>query len=175
VLDVDGNVISAEPLHVQETTIPAPEGAPVFTDQRQVRVSLSGVAPNTLVDYSYTIERYEPVLRGDFFGSWFFNPGSTIRRSRLVLDLPASLDATIHGVDLSFEPRVQRRNGRVVRDWSLQDVDSYEAEPFMPDSNGVTQYLRYGGALEWSDIGAWYRELARGRYEMTPALEQQLA
>ncbi len=175
VLDIHGNVLSAEPLHVQETTIPAPEGSPVFTDQRQVRVSLSGVAPSTIVDYSYTLERVEPVLPGDFFGSWFFNPGTTIRRSRLVLDLPASLDARIHAVDVDFEPRVQRRDGRIVREWALQDVAYYEAEPFMPDSNGVTRYLRYAGALAWSDIGAWYRELAEGRYAMTPVLEQQLA
>lgn len=175
VLDAHGNVLSAEPLHVQETTVPAPEGAPVFTDQKQIRVSLAGVAPNTIVDYSYTVERFEAELPGDFFGSWFFNPGSTIRRSRLVLDLPASLDAPIHAVDVAVEPRVVRRDGRLIREWSLQDVAYYEAEPFMPDSNGVTQYLRYSGALEWSDIGAWYRELADGRYAMTPELEAQLA
>jgi transglutaminase-like putative cysteine protease len=171
----DGTVISDTPLHVQETEVPAPEGAPIFTSRKRVRVSLSGVAPGTIVDYSYTTETVDPILAGDFFGSWSINPGATIRRSRLLLDLPDDLAVKLKPVDVSFEPRVTRANGRIVRDWSARDLPWQEAEPFMPDSNGISQYILYTGALEWRDIGRWYGGLAADRYTLTPELEAHLS
>jgi hypothetical protein len=133
------------------------------------------VAPGTIVDYSYTVETVDPVLEGDWFSSWFVNPGSTIRRSRLVLDLPADAPARIHEVDLAFEPAVRRENGRIVREWARADIERREPEPFTPDSTGFTQYIRYGGVVDWPTIGRWYGGLAEDRYPATAAVEERLA
>ena len=170
----DGTVISAEPMHRQESDIPAPEGAPVFSARRRLRISLAGVEPGTLVDYSYTTELVDPVLEGDAFSSWFINPGSTIRRSRLILDLPADAGFRVHEIDVGFEPRIDRVDGRVVREWNASDLARIEPEPFTPDSTGLHQHIRYAGRLSWADIGRWYRDLAAGRYEPTPALRERL-
>jgi transglutaminase-like putative cysteine protease len=174
VLDLEGNVISAEPMHRQEADIPAPEGAPVFMARRRIRVSLAGVAPGTLVDYSYTTETLEPVLEGDWYGAWYITPGSTIRRSRLILDLPEGVPARIREVDLDFEPRVERVGGRVVRTWARADIPREEPEPFLPDSTGYTQHIRYAGVVDWPDIANWYDSLAQDRYEVTPAVRRRL-
>ena len=170
----DGQVISGAPMHVQESDVPAPEGSPVFTSLKRVRVSLGGVAPGTIVDYSYTVETTDPVLAGDFFQSWFINPGATIRRSRLILDVPESMEVRIHARDLDFEPKVERVAGRLVREWAKADIERVEPEPFLPDSTGFSQHILYGGPVSWARIGAWYRELAAGRYEVTPAVRSRL-
>jgi hypothetical protein len=174
VLDLDGNVISAEPMHRQEADIPAPEGAPVFMARRRIRLSLAGVAPGTLVDYSYTTETFEPMLEGDWYGAWYITPGSTIRRSRLVLDLPDDVPARVREIDLDFQPAVQRVDGRVVRTWARADIERDEPEPFLPDSTGYTQQIRYAGILDWPAIGRWYDSLSDGRYEVTPAVRRRL-
>lgn len=176
VLDLDGNVISEEPMHRQETEVPVPEGSPVFSSRHRVRVSMGGVEVGTIVDRSYTIEVVDPVLEGDFFSTWFINPGATIRRSRLILDLPAGMPARIHEVDVSVPPTVTEVDGRIVREWSRHDIPAVlEPEPFLPDSTGYTEYLLYGGRRGWDDIGSWYHGLAEGRYEMTPELAERLA
>lgn len=174
VLDLDGNVISAEPMHRQEADIPAPEGSPIYMARRRIRISLAGVEPGTLVDYSYTTETFEPVLEGDWFGSWFITPGSTIRRSRLLLDLPDGVTARIREVDLDFQPRVERVDGRIIRTWARADIQREEPELFAPDSTGYTQYISYGGAVDWATIGRWYAALSQGRYEITPHVRQRL-
>ncbi len=76
VLDRDGNLISEEPMHRQETEVPVPEGSPVFSPVHRVRVSMGGVEVGTLVDYSYTVETFDPVLEGDFFASWYITRGA---------------------------------------------------------------------------------------------------
>ncbi|MGH7622682.1 MAG: DUF3857 domain-containing protein, partial [Gemmatimonadaceae bacterium] len=70
VLKPDGTVISAKPVHEQESMAPVAMQAPVYSDQMIHRISLGGVAPGTLVDYSYTVVTHKPVIPGDFFTSW---------------------------------------------------------------------------------------------------------
>lgn len=174
VLDGEGAVLSEEPMHRQETEVPVPEGSPVFSPVHRVRVSMGAVEVGTIVDYSYTKEIFDPVLEGDFFSSWYINPGGTIRRSRLIFDVPAEMDANIHEIDVAFEPIVTEVDGRVVREWRRRDIEREEPELFLPDSTGYTQHLRYGGPVDWEDVGRWYHGLAEGRYELTPAVSARL-
>jgi transglutaminase-like putative cysteine protease len=174
VLDLDGIVISEEPMHRQEADVPAPEGTPVFQAQRRIRLSLAGVEPGTIVDYSYTTETLQPMLEGDWWGAWYVNPGSTIRRSRLILDLPDGVPARIREIDLDFEPVVDRVDGRIVRTWSRADLPMIELEPFLTDSTGYLQRIVYSGTVDWATIGRWFTSLAEGRTEPSPAVRQRV-
>ena len=64
VLKPNGDVISAQPAHEQESLAPVAFDAPVYSDEKVRRVTLSGVAPGTLVDWSYTVERVKPLVPG---------------------------------------------------------------------------------------------------------------
>ena len=81
VLKPDGTVISAQPSREQESLAPVAMEAPVYSDTKVRRVALGGVAPNTLIDYSYTIERLQPNMPGDFFSGWRVTTG---RRTRIM-------------------------------------------------------------------------------------------
>ncbi|HET8762126.1 MAG TPA: DUF3857 domain-containing protein, partial [Gemmatimonadales bacterium] len=76
VVKPDGTVISPAPTHDQESDVPASVGNPVYTDRRVQRYSISGVAPGTIVDWSYTTEELKPFLPGDFLQSWGVTTGS---------------------------------------------------------------------------------------------------
>ena len=53
VVKLDGTVISAEPTFRQESDVPAQTGDPVYSDRKVLRLSISGVAPGTIVATSY--------------------------------------------------------------------------------------------------------------------------
>src|SRR5438094_452704 len=65
-----GEVISSQPAHEQESIAPVAQEAPVFSDAKVRRVSSGGIAPGTLLDYSYTVETLKPVMPGDFQRGW---------------------------------------------------------------------------------------------------------
>jgi len=90
VLKPTGEVISAQPAHEQESLAPVAFDAPVYSDQKVRRVTLSGVAPGTLVDWSYTIERLKPTPKPEEYVSSAGLPrGSSIRsRPGLSRQLP---------------------------------------------------------------------------------------
>ena len=82
VLHLNGQVISDKPAHVQESDVPAEMGDPVYADTKVVRVSLTGVEPGAIIDYSATTEELKPFLPNDFYAHWAINTGSTVMRSR---------------------------------------------------------------------------------------------
>ena len=175
VVGADGKVISDKPSHDQESLAPVAESAPVYTDQKLRRLSLAGVAPGVIVDYSITYEHFEPVLAGDFMASWSVHTASPTRRSRYVVEIPTSLRPRIREENLNFARKTRTAGDRVVYEWSTAEVPKVEGEPFMADSNGVFMSIAMSGPVTWADVGRWYHGLSSDRYAVTPQMEARFA
>ncbi|MBV9110743.1 MAG: DUF3857 domain-containing protein, partial [Gemmatimonadetes bacterium] len=177
VIGPDGHVISAKPEQDQESLAPVSESSPVYTDQKIRRITMGGVVPGTMVDYSYTIENIKPVLPGDFLSSWSVHNGRPTIRSRYVVELPASMQPHILERNLTFRRHERRANGVVVYDWTTANVPKVEPEPFMAvdSTNHVYMSIEMGGATTWQQIAGWYHGLEAGRYVLTPEIEAKVA
>jgi transglutaminase-like putative cysteine protease len=170
----DGTVVSEAPTQVQDADVPAAMSDPVYSDRKVRRYSLSGVAPGTILDWSYTIEELKPFLPGDFLQTWNVHTGSLTRRSRYVLDLPASMRPHLIERNLDFRRRETVFRGRRTYVWARQDVPRLRPEEFMADSNAVVMSIGVSAPIKWEDIGSWYAELARDRYTVNHAIRYQL-
>jgi len=174
VLSTDGKVISEKPVHEQESLAPVAMEAPVYSDEKLHRISLGGVAPGTIVDYSYTVQTLKPVIPKDFLSSWSVTTGRFTRRSRLIVDIPASLKARIEERHLSFARTETTVGGRRIYTWAKQDIPKLELEPLAPDSS-FGESLVIASPIKWSEIASWYAGLAKGRYALTPDIEKALS
>ena len=174
VLKPSGEVISAKPALEQKSDVPASMSNPVYQERKVLRYSLTGVAPGTIVDYSYTKERLKPYLPGDFYEGWSVTTGRTTRRSRFIADLPASLTPRIKERNLDFARTTVDVKGRRVYTWATKDIPRVRGEPFAADSNDIYMRVALSAPIEWRTIGGWYAGLARDRYALTPLLKQTL-
>lgn len=174
VVKPDGTVISAAPSHVQESDVPAQFGDPTYSDQKVVRVSLTGVAPGTIVDYSYTIEELKPYLPGDFYDGWNVSSGARVQRSRYIVDVPVGFKPHIHEVNLNFARTEKVANGRHLYTWTTRDVPRIKPEVFASDSNGVFMSVQTSSPTTWAAIGKWYAGNARSRYVATPSVDSAI-
>jgi len=170
VVKPDGSVVSDAPSQVQESDVPAARNTPVYTDQRVRRMSLSGVEPGTLVDYSWTIEERKPFMPRDFFEGWRISTGNPVARSRFIVDVPASLAPRIREVNLNFKRVERTSNGRHTYMWATADVPKITPEPLAADSNGVFMFVQLSSPITWQDISHWYGDLARTREVASPAV-----
>lgn len=174
VVKLDGTLISAAPSHVQESDVPAQVGDPTYSDQKVVRVSLTGVAPGTIVDYSYTIEELKPFLPGDFFDGWNVSAGTRVQRSRYIVDVPAGFKPHIREVNLNFTRTEKTANGRHSFMWATRDIPKIKPEVFASDSNGVYMSVQISSPTTWAAIGKWYAGNAASRYVATPAVDSAI-
>ena len=170
----DGTVVSDAPTQVQDADVPATLGDPVYTDAKVRRYSLSGVAPGTIVDWSYTVEERKPFLPGDFSLSWSVHTGQVTRLSRYIVDLPASLQPRVIERNLTFSRQETVNRGRRTYVWATRDVPRLQGEDFMADSNGVFMSIQLAAPLDWHNIGRWYAGLARNRYSLDAAVKAKL-
>lgn len=175
VVKPDGTVISDGPSHRQESLSPVALSAPVYSDSKVIRLTLAGVAPGTIVDYSYTTERLRPALPGDFYSAWSVHTSRFTRRSRYLLDIPAQMQPRIQERNLHFRPQVVEARGRRIYVWATQDVPRVEREPFAGSPDTVYAGIDVSGTVTWSDIAAWYAGLDRDRSTLTPGLQRKLA
>jgi transglutaminase-like putative cysteine protease len=175
VVKPNGEVVSAKPAHEQESLAPVALEAPVYSDQRVRRVTLSGVAPGTLVDWSYTVERTKPLVPGDYYTGWRVTTGRLTRRSRLIVDVPASVTPRIHEENVRFQRRTVEAKGRRVYTWATKDVQRIAPELFAASPNSVSVHIDVSAPLTWSQVAGWYAELSRDRYRLSPDLEAKVA
>ncbi len=175
VLRTDGTVISDKPSHSQESIAPVAQEAPVYSDTRVRQFTLSGVAPNTIVDFSYTMEGTKPVVPGDFWAQWAMGTGHVTRRSRFIVDVPASLTPRIQERNVHFARLVTQTKGRRVYVWAASDVPRPSPEPFAPDTSALYPQISIAAPITWQGIASWYAGLTHKRYKLTPALVQQLS
>lgn len=175
VVKPNGVVISETPSHIQESDVPARMGDPVYSDRKVKRVSLTGLTPGTILDYSVTTEELKPFLPGDFFNSWLVNPEMTILRSRYVVDVPASLDMRIREDNLNFPRQVKTIGNRKVYTWATRNIPRIKSERFAADSNGVRMTIVTSSPITWTKIASWYAGNAKERYTITPAVAAKLS
>lgn len=170
VLRPDGTLITDEPLHYQESDVPVGGPGAVYTDLRQISFSLSGVETGTIIDYSTTIETFDPVLAGDLRLSWGITTGTPVRRSRYLLDTPRGLELRIDEENLPVPVEIRHHGDRTTRAYIYADLETIDPEPFAADSPSPYASLLISGANDWSDVAEWYAELARDRYDLGTAV-----
>ena len=175
VVKPNGDVVSGQPAHEQESLAPVAFDAPVYSDQKVRRVTLSGVAPGTLVDWSYTVERIKPLVPGDYYTGWRVTTGRLTRRSRLIVDVPASVTPRIKEENVRFQRRTVEAKGRRVYTWATADVRKIQSEPFAASPNTLYVSIDLSAPITWSQVGHWYADLSRDRYRLSPELETKLA
>jgi transglutaminase-like putative cysteine protease len=174
VLGLDGKVISDGPTHEQETSAPVSQQYPVYTDTKIRRMSLAGVEPGTIVDFSATTEVVEPIMPGSFRNPWRVTTGRPTRRSRLIVDAPASLMLRIQEWNAAPLRQTSVRNGRRTYVWAAKDVPVTEPEPFAGWPNKIQVSLAVSSPTTWDDVARWYTGLARDRYVFGPELRVPL-
>ena len=175
VVKPSGEVVSEKPAHEQESLAPVAFDAPVYSDQKVRRVTLSGVAPGTLVDWSYTVERIKPLVPGDYYTGWRVTTGLLTRRSRFIVDVPASVSPRIREQNVRFPRRTVEARGRRVYTWATAEVPKIEVEPFAATPNTVYVGIDVSAPITWAQVARWYATLSRDRYTVSPELEARLS
>jgi transglutaminase-like putative cysteine protease len=170
----DGSLVSEAPSQVQDADVPAALTDPIYADTKIRRYSLSGVAPGTIVDWSYTLEELKPFLPGDFFQSWSVQSGRLTRRLRVLVDLPTAMRPHVIEHNLTFRHRETESRGRRTYLWATEDAPRVQPEEFMADSNGVIGTIGVSGWVEWEDIGRWYSELSEARYALNHSTRDRI-
>lgn len=170
VIGPDGSVLQRGPAHQEEVNPPADQGDPTFSDRRGLQMTLAGVAPGTLIDYSYTVEKIKAVVPGDFSYLWYVNAEPAIRRSRFTFDTPVGMNARVRVQNIAGAPTDSVVAGRRIRRWLLAELPPVNRQRYAGVPNPVQAWIWVSGDVQWRNIGLWYDSLSHGRYQLSDSI-----
>jgi hypothetical protein len=174
VVKPNGEVISAQPEQVQDSDVPAEMGVPMYTAAKVKRMSLSGLEPGTILDFSITTETDASMMPGDFFISWRVTTPTYVVRSNLEVNAPASMNPRISERNLNFKRAEKTENGRKLYVWRTANVSRFRGEPYAPDSVLQGMTVSVSPSFNWDAIGKWYVPIARDAYAISPSVEEKM-
>lgn len=169
VLRPDGTVISDTPSTDQTGDVTAQMQNPMYVDSRTRRISLAGVAVNTIVDVQYTVIDRAPWRAGDFLIAWSFSPPAPVHTSQLRVSVPESFPPRLLERNLTFKRSETVVDGRRIMEWRVPQPRIVRPEPFAADSDAVRMSVTVSAPDEWSEVTQWYNGLSRAGYTLTDA------
>jgi len=161
VVKPDGEVVSAEPLQVQESDVPAPMRTPVYVNTKVKRMSLSGLEVGTILDFSFTTEDTKPAMPGEFLFGWTVTSTTPVVLSNLVVDVPVGFRPRIVERNLDFQRREKVSSGRRIYTWATSKVPRIKPVRFVPDSLVPLMRVTISPPEDWQAVGRAYLPIAR--------------
>lgn len=174
VVKPSGEVISEHPEQIQDSDVPAEMGVPMYTATKVRRMSLSGLEPGTILDFSVSLESDAPMMPGEFFVSWRVTTPTYVVRSNLEVDVPASMTTQITETNLDFKRTEKTNKGRRLYAWRKSNVDRFRGEALAPDSLQQGMTVSVSPSFSWNAIGKWYVPIAREAYAVPPTVEEKM-
>jgi Domain of Unknown Function with PDB structure (DUF3857)/Transglutaminase-like superfamily len=161
---------------VESAVIGVPQGN-LVDDVRSRLLRIPGVLPGNIIAGEITVE-LQPYLLAD---DWVIQGTVPIRESHFSLELPNGWSYKAHWINhADAAPTIN--GARSV--WTLTDLKPIRVEQYMPPWQAISARLAlslvppsgHGQGFEsWSDIGAWYLNLAQSKRTASPEIRQQVA
>jgi len=148
------------------------------SDVRVLMLQVPAALPGSIIGYEVEMEE-TPDAPADL---WNFQGTLPVREAHYSLQLPPGWSYKATWLNHAEESPLS--TGANQWRWTLEDLAAVRVEQRMPPLNGVagSMYVtllappgQRRSMESWSDIGAWYTNLARGRRDPSPQLKQRVA
>jgi tetratricopeptide (TPR) repeat protein len=163
----DGHVVTAGPDAVQDLNSPVERIAPMYTDIRQIHVTVPDLNVGDSLEYQIHSTTIHPVVPGQFFVQWNASKQVITLDETFQVDTPASRKlhvATLNGI---VAPDIKNQGDRRIYTWhssfTKRPDDSADdnkkkkpKEPELPD-------VQVSTFSNWAQLGQWYADLQKPR------------
>ncbi len=166
----DGSTAEAPAGSLQDLAAQAVRDAPLYSDAREVHVSVPAVHPGETVEYGVVEVIQEPLVPGQFWFQQNFEKNAITLEQRLTLDVPAER-AVKFASSPGLNVRTEESNGRRIYSWTTSHAARTEAAgaPKPEDEPDVS----VSTFSSWAELGAWFQSLVRAGASVTPEIQKK--
>ncbi|MFL6547303.1 MAG: DUF3857 domain-containing transglutaminase family protein [Povalibacter sp.] len=178
-LPVDGKPFVVKEKEAIETSLYGVDNGELISDLRTRVLSIPAATPGSVIGYELEQEEQPYLLLPD---QWDFQETVPVHIARYTLQLPAGWSYRASWLNHPAAEPVTVGPGQW--QWSLSDLPAVPIEFAMPPWQKIAGRLSLSlvkpgeaaaQALTWSDVGAWYTDLTRGRTNASPEMKQKAA
>jgi hypothetical protein len=162
-----------------EISPPAIQGAELIDDIKVKVIHIPAPDPGNIVGYEYEVEEHPLVLQN----IWRFQEEIPVAETHYSLQLPAGWEYKASWLNYPETKPTQAGSGP--SQWTLSNLKALRAEDDMPPVEGLEGQMvvafsppggpALNGFSNWRQMGDWYQNLTRGRFDASPEIKQKAA
>ncbi len=170
----DGTMRDFDPAAVRR--VKPQDGKKFFTTGTYVLYKPSGLAPGCILEYTKTVENYNPFRKDFFFPQWGFQSDDPVAVSELTIDLPAGKEFhySLYNLENLHTPVISDTTGkgrRILR-LRMEDVPPLEEEAGAVQYEDRAPYFKGSLFREWKPVVTFLQELHESRSEPSAELRR---
>ncbi|HEX9760876.1 MAG TPA: DUF3857 domain-containing protein, partial [Candidatus Acidoferrales bacterium] len=178
----DGGVITATASNVQDLTSPVAREAPIYTDARQKHVTVPGLRPGDILEYSIVNVLHTPLAPGHFWYDHIFSDQVIILDEELLVYVPREKTLKLK-TQPGFDPtETGLENEYKYYRWKHSNLQR-RAEEDEDESPRRRRERRKPGEpsvelttfQSWEEVGQWYAALERDRIRPSDEIRAKAA
>jgi transglutaminase-like putative cysteine protease len=135
---------------------------------------LSDVRQGDIIDYAYSINGENPVMRGRFSSSFAVDLTQPVEKLRWRLLYPASRSLYIQNHRTDIRPATRTLGNETEYVWERNNVEAIEAEDYTPTWFDPYPYVQLSEFARWEEVVNWATPLYQIKQPLSPKLEQQI-
>lgn len=167
----DGSVVETPADDAQDMPTEVTREAPLYSDQREVQLPVKSLSPGDELEYQVHYMETTPLIPNEFFGAMNFVTTNVVLDETVELSFPK--DKYVQVLSPKNAPVVTEENGRKVYRWKssqLKPTSELKPPPYDPDAMPTATWTTFH---DWREIGEWYAELAKGRSDVAPEIQEK--
>lgn len=170
----DGRIVTAGPDAVQDLSSPVERVAPMYTDIRQVHVTVPDLNVGDTLEYQFHTITVHPVVPGQFFTAWNASKQVITLDETFQANVPRSRELHVKTSNGIAPPDIVDQGDRRIYTWhssfTKRPDDSSDdgkkkkpEEPKLPD-------VQISSFADWQQLGQWYAGLQAPRAAVSPTV-----
>ncbi len=168
----DGTVVTAGPEAVQDVNGMVQQFAAMYTDYREKHVSVPGLRPGDVLEYSSVNVIHTALAPGQFWMQQDFNQQSIVLDEQLEVDIAAERTVKLKNKP-GMDPKITEENGRRIYRWTSshlvqedegKDKDDKDKKKKKKKKNAdQVADVQMTTFSSWEEVGRWYAGLEKDR------------
>jgi tetratricopeptide (TPR) repeat protein/transglutaminase-like putative cysteine protease len=176
----DGKVVTAPASAIRNLSSPVARIAPVYTDLRQIHVTVPDLGIGDTLAYQIRTDTFRPLIPGQFFLEWNFPRNIITLNETLTVNVPSSRPIKLKTSNGNAPPKITEQGDHRIYTWHF----AYTHRPKKSSSHGKKKKKRprpkypdieLSTFHSWAQVGDWYATLERPRAAVTPPIRAEAA
>jgi len=176
----DGHIVTAGPDAVQDLNSPVEQVAPVYTDIRQIHVTVPDLSVGDTLEYQLHTDTVHPLVPGQFFMSWNSSKQVITLDDSFQVDVPRLRALHVKTINGIANPEIHDQGDRRVYTWhssltKLPDDSSNSDEKKKKKKPQEFPDVQISTFTNWEQVGDWYSSIEKPRAVVTAAIQAKAA
>lgn len=177
----DGQIVETPAANAQDFAPEVLRAAPMYSDYRQRHITVSGLRPGDLLEYSTALRTTSPLVPGEFWFQYSFPRNTTVNEARLEIDVPKSRELRLKSPKRRY---TTADNGdRRIYTWVVQNIapnrtkkdQAAEEDAEDADAEDEQPEVQLTTFKDWQQIAQWYAKLQTERVVLDDSVRKKAA